>query len=193
MEKYLEKYLDVKLELKKILKPDRYSHTLYTAKEAVKLASIYNVNEEKAYLSALLHDCAKNLSNEELYKIVEEENMVLDDIMKKSPALVHGLAGSILAQKKYGIKDEEIINAIRYHTTGKENMNMLEKIIFLSDATEESRRYEGVEEIRKISYIDINKAIVLSLDRVINFVILRGNLLHLDTVKARNYLINEGN
>lgn len=182
-------YTEIKTELKKSLKPERYEHTLYTQKEAIKLAQRYNIDKEKASLSALLHDCAKNIDPKEAIKLINDFGYEADEIMLNNHALLHGLAGSILAKEKYGITDPQMLNAIRYHTTGRENMTALEKIIFLADVIEESRNYEGVEEIRKLAYEDLDKAMILSLSRTVILIANQGKLLHLDTVKARNYLL----
>ncbi len=183
---------EMKERLKSLLKEDRFIHTISTAKEAVKLAKLYGVDENKAYIAALLHDNGKNISYEESILILKEEGYEINEDLISNSSILHQYVGCILAKRDFGIEDSEILDAIKYHTTGRENMSLLGKIVFLADVTEEGREYEGVEEIRSMVYEnkDINKAIIMSLDRVITFVISKNKTLHSDTIKARNYLIN---
>ena len=109
--------------------------------------------------------------------------------MKKNIALAHGPIGEFIAREKYNIQNENILNAIRYHTTGRENMGLMEKIVFIADLIEPSRKFPGVEEMRKLAYENLNKSIIFALDNNIQFVVERNNLLHLDPIKARNYLL----
>ena len=187
----MEEYTNIKQELKQMLKEKRYIHTLSTQKEAIKLANNYNIDPEKASLAALLHDCAKNFSDEKMFKILKQYSIPIDDIEKINTATLHGKVGKIIAKTKFNINDKEILSAIEYHTTGKANMSLLEKIIFLADVIEETRTYDGVDEIRKIAYKNLNDAIIISLERTISFVISKNQLLHPDTINARNYLILE--
>jgi len=187
----MKEYTRIKQTLKTLLKEDRYIHTLATQREAIKLAKNYGVDPEKASLAALLHDCAKNMGVDNMLDILNKQYIRIDEIEKKNTALLHGKAGRIMAKYKFNVTDEEILSAIEYHTTGKENMTMLQKIIFLADVIEETRTYEGVEEVRDVAYENIDKAIVMSLNRTILSILKRGNLLHPNTVMARNYLIME--
>lgn len=187
----MKEYTSIKEKLKLSLKEDRYIHTLSTQREAIKLARNYGVDAEKASLAALLHDCAKNLDKDTMLDILDKQYIRLDEIERKNESLLHGKAGKIMAKFKYGVTDEEILGAIEYHTTGKPNMTMLQKIIFLADVIEETRVYDGIEEVRQVAYENIDKAIVLSLNRVIVFILKNGKLLHPNTVAARNYLIME--
>ena len=187
----MKEYTSIKQTLKTLLKEDRYIHTLATQREAVKLAKNYGADPEKASLAALLHDCAKNMEPEAMIDILNKQYIKLDDIERKNTALLHGKAGRVMAKFKFNITDEDILNAIEYHTTGKENMTLLQKIIFLADVIEETRTYEGVEEVREVAYENIDKAIVMSLNRTILSILKKGYLLHPNTVNARNYLIME--
>ena len=187
----MKEYTKIKQKLKKLLSEDRYVHTISTQKEAIKLAQRYGVNPEKASLAALLHDCAKNVDPENMITILERQYIPVDDIERNNPAILHGKVGRVMARYKFNVTDDEILDAIECHTTGRENMTMLEKIIFLADVIEETRDYSGVEEVRAMAYEDIDKALVMSLNRTILQVLRRGNLLHPETIKARNYLIME--
>ena len=109
----------------------------------------------------------------------------------KNPDIMHGVASAYIAETIMEIYDKEVLDAVRYHTTGREKMTMLEKVIYLADYIEPSRNYPGVEELRKLSYEDLDKALIKAFDNTINYVLKKGWLLHLMTVKARNYLISE--
>ncbi|WP_290773825.1 bis(5'-nucleosyl)-tetraphosphatase (symmetrical) YqeK [Anaerofustis sp.] len=187
----MKEYTNIKEQLKKLLKEDRYIHTLATQREAVRLAKHYDVDPEKASIAALLHDCAKNMDTKVMLDILRKQYVKLDEIELANTALLHGKAGRIVAKYRFNVTDEDVLSAIEYHTTGKENMTMLQKIVFLADVIEETRTYEGVDEVREVAYQSIDKAIVMSLNRTILSILKNGKLLHPDTVKARNYLIME--
>lgn len=184
-EKEIEEYL------KNHLKPSRFAHSLSVRDTAVKLAQIYNCNIDKARIAGLVHDCAKNLSGQENLKLVLKKGYAIDEVSKNSPELLHGLAGAIIAKEKFQIYDKEILNAVIYHTTGKPNMNLLEKIIYIADYVEPLRDFPGVDELRKASYSNLDKALIMSFNNTIQYVISQNQLLHFDTVKARNYEINK--
>lgn len=185
----MNEYVKIRQQLKAMLSPSRYEHTLSTQKEAIKLANQNGVNENKASLAALLHDCAKNMDTDEMVEYITMERMRIDEITMLNPSLLHAMAGKVIARYKFGVTDEDILGAIEFHTTGKPNMTKLQKIIFLADVIEETRHYDGVEEIREIAYQDMDKAIIKSLDRIISFILNENKLLHPNTIQARNYLI----
>ncbi|MDO5389349.1 MAG: bis(5'-nucleosyl)-tetraphosphatase (symmetrical) YqeK [Clostridia bacterium] len=118
-------------KLHSVLTPKRYIHTLGVAQESLQLAKRYGIDPDKAYMAGLLHDCAKCLTDEEKLELCEKYELELDDILKSQPDLTHSFLGAKIAEKEYGIKDKEILNAISYHTTGRPNMSMLEKKIFI--------------------------------------------------------------
>lgn len=183
---------EIKAELYTILKEKRFLHTMGVVETAVALAKHYAVDEEKARYAALLHDCAKNLPDEELKRLCKKYKIKLDHVSKREPQLLHAYVGAEVAKRTYGITDGEILDAIFYHTTGKKDMSMLCKIIFIADMTEPGRSgIPNIDEIRKVMYEDLDKAIIMGFDSTISFVMKKGSLMHLDTLKARNYLIEE--
>lgn len=176
--------------LKSNLKESRFNHSIGVMETAKKLALKYDKTlEKKAEIAGLVHDCAKNLNDEKLKKITREEGYIIDEVSKNQPQLLHGLVGSIIANKIMFIEDNDILNAIKYHTTGKKNMTILEKIIYIADYIEPLRNFPGVFELRKLAFENLDKAILKSFDNTINFVISKGQLLHMDTISARNFLI----
>lgn len=176
--------------LKNNLNEHRFNHSIGVRDTAEKLAIKYdNSLVEKARIAGIVHDCAKNLSNEQLINIVKEQGYLIDKVCQNQPQLLHGLAGSIIAKKVMNIEDIDILNSIKYHTTGRENMTILEKIIYISDYIEPSRKFYGVESLRELAFRDLNKGLLKAFDNTINYVISKGELLHADTIAARNYTI----
>ena len=167
----------------------RYNHTIRVRDTAVELAKIYNVDLEKAYVAGMLHDCAKIRDEKELIEVSFDYGLSLTDDMKKAPQIIHSFLGAIISEKKYGIEDEDVLNAIRFHTTGRENMSDLEKIVFLADYIEPMRNFSGVDKARELSYEDLNKAMMYSLNNTILFLCNKDEYIALDTIKARNYIL----
>ena len=148
-----------------------------------------DLDEDLVKTAAILHDCAKY--NEEKYYKLYGENIDKKECEYKE--VLHSFLGAEVAKKVYNINDEKVLDAIRYHTTARSSMTNLEKIIYISDTAEESRDYPGVEEIRNLSYVDLDKAILYSLNRNIKYLIKKGELIHPLTIEARNFLIKEKN
>ena len=132
-------YQTIYEDVKKAVSEKRFNHILGVVKRAEEYAKIYNINIEDVKLAAILHDIAKEIPKEESYKMLEEYGVELNEIEKKNFNLVHGKLGAAIAENKYNMP-ENIASAIRYHTTGKENMTILEKIIYLADATEARKK-----------------------------------------------------
>lgn len=181
----IENYLQDKISAK------RYQHVLGVRDTAVKLAKTYGADEEKAMIAALLHDCAKNMGDLELIQLVKENGYIPDKVEMQSPQLLHGRAAAIIGKNVMGIEDSSIFHAVTYHTTGREGMGLLEKIIYLADYIEPSRNYPGVEVFRKESFTNLDRAMLMSLENTIKYIIDRGQLLHTNTIEARNYFLRE--
>lgn len=167
----------------------RFEHSLRVRDTAIELASINNVDIEKAALAAVYHDCGKIKDDKLLLKRAEEFEIPLDQYMEESHELIHAPLGAKMAETIYGVKDIDVLNAIRYHTTGKEDMNMLEKVIYMADYVEPMRNFDGVGAVREMAFKDIDKAIFMALDRTIIFLIERGKAIQPETVITRNKLI----
>lgn len=179
----------IQKNLKERLKDRRYIHSLEVQKVAVALAKHYNISIDKASVAGLVHDCAKDLTDRELLDYALHFNILLPCITKGNIQLIHGWVGAELAKEEFGIVDEEILNAIRFHTTGKENMAILEKIVYLADYIEPNRNFDGVEELREAAFLDMDKALLMAFDHTIRYVIAKGELLHPATITGRNFLI----
>ena len=180
---------EIKGYLKNNLKPSRYGHTLGVVNTAIKLAEIYGEDKSKAEIAALCHDVAKNMSNEELRKLIDNENIILSIDEENTQELWHSIIAPVIARKVFGIEDEEVLNAMRWHTTGKENMTNLEKIVYLADLIEPSRKFDGIDEIREIAYKELDLAMLKALTHTTIYLLKQGCAVDINSVKARNYLV----
>lgn len=152
---------EIRKSLEKSLHSKRYQHTVGVEYTAAALAMCYDISLEKARLAGLLHDCAKCLSFEEKIEICNKYQVPVSEVEYQNPELLHAKAGSILAQTKYEINDNDIINAILFHTTGRPGMSILEKIIFIADYIEPGRKKApNLQEVRKLAFVDLDKALV---------------------------------
>ena len=179
----------IQSDLKNILSPKRYHHSSGVADMARHLAELYGADPEKAYLAGWVHDCAKEISLEEMQELVKEAHLTLDAHMMESRALLHGPCGSLLAEKKYGIRDEEVKSAIYFHTTGQPGMTLLEKIIFLADYIEPSRDFPGVESLRKKAEKNLDKAVLAAYDSTISHLLDQEAYIYDLTFLGRNDLL----
>ncbi len=180
-------------QLKKMLKPNRLKHSINVAECAVKLSEIYGyIDKDKAYLAGLVHDCAKYFTKDQIDAYIKKYDIILDPMEVDNIALSHSVIGSYVIQDVFNIQDMDIINAVRYHTTGRDDMTILEKIIFIADMIEEGRNFPGVDYLRELSFSgQLNKAIITSYNNTIKFVIENNQLIHPRSVIARNYLMQE--
>lgn len=144
------------------LNPKRYEHTLAVAYTAANLAMVHGADTRNATIAGMLHDCAKCLSDKKLISICNKNSLDISEIELHNPsALLHAKAGSVLAHKKYGINDEDILNAIKYHTTGRPNMSKLEKILYISDYIEPDRKHApNLAQVRRMAYQDLDKTLL---------------------------------
>ncbi len=169
----------IKKQLHYELSPKRFLHTRGVAEEALKLAELYDIEPERAYIAGILHDCAKDYSTEEALELCEKYNLELDEVLKSQPDLIHSFLGAEVARHEYGIEDEDILNAIRYHTTGRAEMSDLEKIIYLADFFEPSRKpFKGIEEMKALAYSNLNKAMEFALNNTIDYNTKKSRLIH---------------
>ncbi len=171
---------------KSVMSEKRFRHTENVAREARSLAEHWNVDGDSAYLAGLIHDIAKEIPYSDAIKMLEGFGYIPDDTERVNGALLHGPLAAYIARDEFGIGNEEILNAVRFHTTGRSDMSMLEKIIYVADFIEEGRTYPEADVIRKIAYEDIDKAVLCQADMVIKFIIDCGKVLHTDTVTTRN-------
>ena len=180
----------IKKYLENALSEKRFKHSLGVAEEAERLADKYGADKKKAYLAGLVHDVAKEIDTDSARTMVKDRfGIRVDPVTYNVPKLLHAPLGACLAQTEFGIFDAEILDAVKYHTTAKADMSLLTKIIYMADYIEPNRDFEGVEELRKQAYQDLDEAIITGLDYTISELLSDGKMFHPDTVHARNYLI----
>ena len=165
-----EELREISRKLSKILKKNRYEHTLGVMYTAASLAMCYGGDVQKAMTAGLLHDCGKYLSAEDQIRFCKKKETPLTESELQMPALVHAKLGAYLARHEYGIKDSNILDAITYHTTGRPDMTLLEKIVYIADYIVPFRReIPGLEQIRKIVFTDIDRAVCLSAGSTVRY------------------------
>ena len=172
-------YHDMKEKLQSALSPKRFIHTLGVVETALQLGHIYNIDEEKVKIAALLHDCAKDFPDHLKVRLCKEYHISLDPIMLRDIELCHSFLGAEIAKREYGVKDEDILNAIRYHTTGRRNMSKLEKVIYLADYIEPNRiSFKGLDEVRKSALSNLDQSVGLALKNTIDYIKKDNQMLH---------------
>lgn len=179
--------------LKENLSEERFVHSLSVAKTAKKMAKEYEIDEKKAELAGLLHDCAKEIPYDEMKKIIKENNLDIEEDEIKAKKVLHAPLSAYLAKKLFNVKDAEILSAIRFHTIGKINMTTLEKIIYLADKIEPETRIEPYfEELRQElkNTCSLDKTILLSFKMTIKSLVDRDLPINYKTVEVYNYLLN---
>ena len=181
-------YEDLYGDVKQMLSEKRFNHCEGVVKRAIEYAQIYNVDIEIVKLVAIAHDIAKELTAEEEQKYIEQYNIKLDEFEKINHNLVHAKIGAEICKNKYGFT-EDMVNSVKYHTTGRANMSLLEKIIYLADATDENRKYESKYYVDIIKE-DINKGMAEVCKWVIMHLLENNNMVHIDSVECFNYYVN---
>jgi len=175
--------------VKSELSEERYLHSVGAMEAAADLALKNGVDAQKARVAALLHDCAKELSVEEMLFKAHNYKVAIDEVSMWETVLIHGPLGAKIAEHEYSVEDQEILDAIECHTTGKKNMTKLDKIIYISDYIEPYRDFEGVSELRRMAMEDLDVAVKFALDLTITDLLNTGRLIHPRTLEARNYMI----
>ena len=177
MDQEIEK---ISKKLMKELDEDRYRHTQGVMYTSAALAMRYGADLKKALLAGLLHDCAQCIPGHTKIKMCEKYNLEISEIERKNPSLLHAKLGAYLAKDKYDIEDEEILMAIRSHTTGRPGMSLLEKIVYIADYMEPGRKeLPNMMDVRHLAFEDIDKCL---------YRILRDSLVYL---KAQNMPIDQ--
>lgn len=174
---------------KNTLSEKRYTHSVNVAKAAVTLANKYGVDEEKAQIAGILHDITKELKFENQLQMLESGGIILDDVCKNSPQLLHAVTGMVYCRDVLGITDDDILNAIRYHTTARANMSLLEKILFIADFISDERDYPDVDIMRAECEKSLEDGMLYGLGFVIPDLVRRKRAIHPDALAAFNELV----
>lgn len=166
----------IQKKLEEALDEYRYVHTLGVAITAASLAMRYETDVEKAELAGLLHDCAKSIPKDQQYVICEKNGVELSEYELRNPSLVHSKLGAWMAEHEYGVEDEDILEAIRSHTTGKPDMSLLQKIVYVADLIEPHRDdiIPNIAKIRHIAFTDIDEAVFITVKGTIDNLAERG-------------------
>jgi predicted HD superfamily hydrolase involved in NAD metabolism len=153
------------------------------------MGNTLGVHGKRLQLASLLHDYAKDMPKTELLALANQNGLLTCKAEEVQPDLLHGPVGALLCRRDLDIRDEEILDAIRYHTTGREEMSLAEKIVYLADLIEPGRTYEGVDELRSLCKDNLDKGLLLAFDCTLQYVLKRKLLIHPMTVRARNQLL----
>jgi len=185
---YREEVPVIQDKLRKQLKKSRYVHTLGVAYTASCLAMKHGEDPDKAIIAGLLHDCVKYMSGDEMYELALKYKLDISDAEKAKPDLLHAKLGSYTARKKYDIDDEDILSAIRYHTTGRPDMSLFEKIIYVADYIEPGRdKMPRLDIIRKTAFEDIDLCLRMILEDSVNYLNGSGMFIDSTTIETYNY------
>lgn len=176
--------------VKKRVPENRFNHILGVMKTAMALAQTFNVSEEKAQIAAILHDVAKFSDRDWMKSIIEKQQM--DPLLLEYHSeLWHAPVGAYVASYEFGVNDEDILNAIRYHTTGRPGMSDLEKVIYIADLVEPNRKFSGVEELRQLKDQGLNVMMEASVKHTIDFLESKNQPVYPDSLKCYEYFVQQ--
>lgn len=179
-------YPEYEAVLKERLTPKRFAHSLNVMERAVELANIHGADPQKAELAGLIHDIEKNTPIKILLQTLEKSDILLSSADLASPPIWHAPCGFLYARDALGIRDEDVLNAIRYHTTGRAGMSKLEKVVYLADLTSADRDFSDVKKVRKLSEQDLDEAIFYSLQYLLGDLVEKGMPLQPDSLACYN-------
>ena len=177
--------------VKALLKPSRVAHVLGCRDTAVRLAKNWGADETDAARAALLHDVTKALDGPLQLTLCKAYGIILDVFSTENPKTLHALTGSLVAERVFGEKPE-VVAAIRSHTTGKANMNTLEKILYVADYMEPNRDFPGVEKLRELAFTDLDKALKLGLQMTLELLQKQGREISPESAEALAFLERSG-
>ena len=181
---------EMRVLLQQSLKPKRYEHSVRVYETALKMAGHFHADIKKVAIAALIHDCGRQVPKEASVAKAKELGIPVDPVEEAQPILLHAKLGVYYAVHKYGVdaNDKEVLDAIRYHSTGTADMTDTAKIVFLADLIEPGRDFEGVEAIRKASFQDLDRGMLLSYDNTIRYLLEDDLLIHPDAIAGYNQL-----
>lgn len=179
---------DLETLVNKRLSKKRASHVFAVRDCAMQLCALYGGDPLHVEAAALLHDITKEESKDKQLQTIKKSGIIVDNLFLSSPQLFHALTGSLFVKNVLGIGQKEIINAVRYHTTGRKGMSTTEKIVYLADAISADRHYKGVQEFRKLSTQSLDLAIFAVLKHTLRYLVKDGAMIPRDTIEAYNEL-----
>lgn len=176
--------------VKEKLTNQRFTHTIGVVETAARLAKKYGADSKKVEIAAIFHDVAKCMPIKELKTIMEENNLSLD-LLEYNKELWHAPVGAFLTEREYGINDRDVLQAILFHTSGHEEMSLLDKVIYVADYIEPNRNFPGVERAREIAFEDLDQALLFALKNTITFLIEKEQTVYPLTVKTYNSILKQ--
>lgn len=171
------------------LPPRRLEHSRAVAVTAAELAARFGADAGKARLAGLLHDCARGVPSNILLQTARASGIVVTDVERREPVLLHAPVGAVIARRDYGVDDDEVLGAIRWHTTGGPDMTLLAQIVFLADYIEPGRNFPGVERLRELAATSLPDALLAAYDATLRQLMGAGRLIHPAAVEGRNALL----
>ncbi len=184
-----EQYLKA---IREKLSADRVYHSICVSEAAASLAQKYGCDAEKAECAGILHDIMKEAGEDEQRAVIAQSGIALCEVEEKTPKLLHAIAGAAYVRGILGVEDDEIIAAIRYHTTARAGMSLIEKILYLADFISRERDYDGAEVMRTAAKHGLEPAIFTGLAFSIRDLSIRGGAIHPDTFEAYNEMVLSG-
>lgn len=179
----MKQYMDI---VQARLSKARWQHCVNVSKEAVRLAERYGADVKKAETAGILHDITKETPPQQQLQILEQCGIILTNIESAAPKLWHAMSGAAYIEHELGVTDKDILNAVRYHTTGRANMSLLEKIIYIADFTSAERDYDGVENLRRAVDCSLGKAMIEGMAFTIQDLAQKKTPIHPDSFVAYN-------
>lgn len=167
----------------------RFNHSINVAKAAVYLAEKYGADKNKALTAGLLHDIMKEESRDVQIACIEADGHALTAEENANPSVLHQMSGAAYCRAVLGIDDEEILGAIRFHTTGRADMTLLEKVIYVADLISAERNYPDVEAVRNLAEESLEKTMLYLLKYTINDLVKKEKVIHPDTLNCFNFIL----
>ncbi len=175
--------------LKTRLTPQRLYHSICVAEQALHLAEVFGGNKEKAYTAGLVHDILRYEPVEKMVELIEADGQTLNSLERQMAVTLHAVAGEVYLRTRLKVTDSEILSAVRWHTTGKEDMSLLEKIIYVADLTSADREYPDAVQVREMAEKSLDATCLRGLSFTIEDNARKCRPIHVDTLKAYNYLL----
>lgn len=187
---YTDKYIMISRDelLEKVanqMSNHRFQHVLRVEKKALELARRYHINLEQASIAALVHDYAKERDDGEMINLIKSQDFS-KELLEYGNPIWHGIVGAYIIEEELGITDQDILDAVRLHTTGAANMSELSKLIYVADYIEEGRDFPGVDEARRLSEIDLDEAVKFEAYQTLNYLLKRKQRIYPKSIETYN-------
>lgn len=168
----------------------RYEHTLRVLDCARHLAAVYNIDEQKVAVAALLHDCGREVKIDDSIKYAQAHGLKINKTESLQPILLHARIGRLIAKSKYAITDKQILNAIAYHTTGHKDMDSVAMVVYIADMLEAERDFDGVEQLRSlVGKVGLVSLMLSCVHATLEYLLSTGSMIHINSIKTYNHLL----